>query len=321
MPGVSDLKYKQDLVDLEKPTYQVQPLFEISFTKPLTSKRKYYLALIDADAIHFLNYLHMQVREAINEKARKYHVHMALTRTLNEKLKETAQVIQEHDYNPKQYDHRLGSLPANTPNTDAAFIIGYLQHQLVRLYLEVQACYPNYLSEEALTEEDIYLKYFNHGAFTPSYIKIAERIETAKVKSPVIIEKKEREFTPRLGDFKTPVKGILSYKEIIRTPQRFNSVEESLFIHDYINENHGFTDKHGLKNELAMIYLHLIKKGYFNERSFPGNKKIDNLAIRKFLDHRYGTNLDKQFRTLKDQPELIASFIAEHHWLSSLPIG
>src|SRR5690606_3523222 len=90
-----ELKFKQDLQDLKKAFYQVQPLYEVSFPKALTNKRKYFLSLIDAEATEYLNYIHKQVSESINANAKKYHVHMALTRTLNEKLRETALAIRE----------------------------------------------------------------------------------------------------------------------------------------------------------------------------------------------------------------------------------
>ena len=75
---VSELKFKQDLNDLQKVHYQFQPLYELSFPKALNDKRKYYQALIDNQAIAFLNRLHQSVADGINENAKKYHVHIAL---------------------------------------------------------------------------------------------------------------------------------------------------------------------------------------------------------------------------------------------------
>ena len=77
--------------------------------------------------IEYLNFIHKNVGESINANARKYHVHMALTRTLNEKLREIAQVIQEQNYTPEQYDPQFGALKGNNTASDGAFILFYLK--------------------------------------------------------------------------------------------------------------------------------------------------------------------------------------------------
>ncbi len=51
---VSEVKFRQDLKELTKVYYQVQPNFEVVFTKPLNNKRKYYQTLIDNEAIQSL---------------------------------------------------------------------------------------------------------------------------------------------------------------------------------------------------------------------------------------------------------------------------
>ena len=89
--SVSDVKFRQDLKGLTKVYYQVQPSFEVVFTKPLNNKRKYYQTLIDYEAIQYLNDLHTNVTEGLTENAKKYHVLWALTRTLPQKLKEVNQ--------------------------------------------------------------------------------------------------------------------------------------------------------------------------------------------------------------------------------------
>lgn len=319
LSGFSELKFKQDLQDLKKAFYQVQPLYEVSFPKALTNKRKYFLSLIDAEAIEYLNYIHRQVSESINANAKKYHVHMALTRTLNEKLRETAQAIQEQEYSPDQYDPKFGVLPTNTSTADGAYILFYLKHQLVRLYLEIQDSYPEQLKEEPLTEDDIYLTYFNHTAPNPSHISEAVQIKIASPSNPRITPQSIRSFKALTGDYKDAPKGILPYNAIVKSPSLFASFEESLFQNGYIDEEYKFVDKHGMKNELAAIYHQLIKKGYFNPRTFQPIKPIKEVDIRKFLDHRYQTNLDKQFRTYRQNPEALAEYIDSQYWLTSLP--
>lgn len=318
---VSELKFKQDLNDLQKVHYQFQPLYEVTFPKALTHKRKYYQVLIDDQAITYLNRLHQSVADGINENAKKYHVHMALTRTIHEMLNEIARVIKERKYTPEQYDPKYEKLPDDMQLSDEAFILDYLKHSAVRLFLEIQDTYPEMLKNEKLEEDDIYLIYFNHSAPNPTHMAVAEKISTATPLKYIEAQEKQPDFKPVTYDFRPEVKGVLSYAAIVKTPSRFSMFESKLNEQGYINKQYEFTDNHGMRNELAIIYHHLINKGYFNKRRFPGNKEIKDLDIRKFLDHRYNTNIDKQFRNYRKEPDKIAAFVDAHHWLYNLPFG
>jgi len=317
---LSEAKFKQDLNDLQKVYYQFQPVYDVSFPKPLNNKRKYFLALIEIEAILFLNHFHQQVNDSLNDQAKIYLVHMALTRTLHSKLNEINQVIQDHDYKQDYFDLKFNS-PHVVPSTaDEAFILFFLKHQLVSLYLEVQENYPAYQSSEPLTENEIYLTYFRHNSPEPSCIKKALKIEHISPANPLQNVESSTDFKPIAGDLREEAKGILSYQVVIKDANRFASFEESLRLYDYIDDGYNFTDKHGMKNGLAIIYHHLINKGYFNKRRFPGNKEIKEVDIRKFLDHRYNTDVDKQFRSYRNKPEATAAFVDKYHWLSSLRI-
>ena len=318
---VSELKFKQDLNDLQKVHYQFQPLYELSFSKALNSKRKYYKVLIDTRAIAYLNSLHQSVADGINENAKKYHVHIALTRTIHAMLNDIAKVIKERDYSPEQYDPKYGKLPDDTQLSDEAYILDYLKHSVVRIFLEIQDTYPELLKNEKLEEEDVYLKYFNHIAPNPTLIVEAERIATATPLKFTETREKQPPFVPVAYDFRDTAKGVLPYETIVKTPTRFTHFEEKLFEQGYITNQYEFTAKQGMRNELAIIYHHLINKGYFNKKRFPGNKEIKDLDIRKFLDHRYNTDIDKQFRNYRKEPDKIAAFVDAHHWLYNLPIG
>jgi len=321
MTNVSELKFKQDLGELSKVHYQVQPNFELAFPKPLTNKRKYFQAQIDHEATGYLNDLHTAVSEAVNENEKKYHIHWALTRTLPQKLKELIQVISERGYSKDQFNHQPVSNNTNQQQADESFIIHYLKHQLVRLFMEVQESYPESLKEDPLNVEEIYMTYFNHTEPNPSYINEAVKIQVAKSIKDQETVQSAKPFKAIKEDIRAEAKGILPYSTIVKTATRFANFEEKLHENGYIDENYCFTDKHGLKTELATIYHHLINKSYFNQRQFPGNKEIKDVVIRKFLDHRYQTDLDKQFRTLKGNSDKVADFVDTHYWLSNLPQG
>lgn len=317
--NVSEMKFKQDLNELEKTYYQVQPSFELSFLNPLSNKRKYYTSLIDHEAIRFLNNLHKAVEEAVNDNEKKYHVHWALTRTLPQKLKELAQVLNERQYQEEQYQPKTGLSSQDKVLADESFIIHYLKHELVRLYMEIQEAYPSLLKQDPLSEEEIYYTYFEQTAPQPSVIVEATKKPLAKA-APIKPDSVEAAtFQPISNDVRPEKKGILPFSTIIKNPNRFGSFESKLHESGYIDNDYNFTNKHGAKNELAFIYLHLINKGYFNKRQFPGNKEIKDVAIRKFLDHRYATDIDKQFRTYRNDPDAVADYVDSQFWLTQLP--
>src|SRR5690606_33960864 len=106
---------------------------------------------------------------------------------------------------------------------------------------------------------------------------------------------------------------------IIKDSGRFSRFEEELFSHELIDENYNFKNQHGQIQELAAIFQTLIKKGYFNKRQFPKNKEIKPVDIRKFLDHRYNSNTDKQFRTWANKPDELADFVGSKYWIDKLP--
>lgn len=317
--NVSEMKFKQDLNELDKTFYQVQPSFELSFPNPLSNKRKYYTALIDHEAIRFLNNLHRAVEEAVNDNERKYYVHWALTRTLPQKLKELAQVLNERQYHAEQYQPNTGLSSQDKVLADESFIIHYLKHELVRLFMEIQEAYTGLLKQDPLTEEEIYYTYFEQTAPQPGVIIEATNKPLAKAAPIKTNTVNNSLFQPFSNDVRPDAKGILTFSTIIKNPTRFGGFESKLHEYGYIDDEYKFTNKHGAKNELAMIYLHLISKGYFNKRQFPGNKEIKDVAIRKFLDHRYATDIDKQFRTFRNDPDAVADYVDSQFWLTQLP--
>ena len=211
-------------------------------------------------AIDYLNTVHTNVVDSINDNAKKYHVQWALTRTIPQKLKEVQQVIQQRNCTePRQ-------IQDNSPTGDEAFILFYLKHQLVRLYMEIQEHYPDQLKDEPLTEEDIYLAYFNHSAPSPSYIVEAEKINVSGLATKPKAQTQNTTFRAIQDDVREAAKGILPYATMIKNANRFSSFEDQLFQKGYIDTNYKFTNNHGQKNELAAIYHQLVKKGYFSPR-------------------------------------------------------
>ncbi len=317
--GFSENKFKQDLADVAKVHVKTQTLYEVAFPKAFTFKRKYYRMIIDNEAIRFLNELHTYISESINDKARSFHVDYALTRTLNQKLLDLAIELQKRACEPDDFLPMEGGNTTPTAKADDSYILLYLKHQLVRLYMEVQENFSKLQTYPTLTEEEVYHKFFNEPGPVPSVIEQAEVMISEEMKGQYQEPRKTSKFKPVAADFRPEKDDILPYTEIVKMPDRFASFEQKLFDNGYIDLNYNAIKKHGQKNEMAAIYLLLIDKGYFNNLYFtPKRTVIKPLDIRKFLDYRYQTNLDKQFRELTNHPNEYERIVKSHYWMENL---
>jgi len=316
--GFSDAKFVELKLQLKNEFYAFQPLYQVDFPKPLTAKRKYYHSLIENEAIQYLNDFHQEMSAALNDQEKLYLVNKALTKLLAQKLNETSKVINEHQF----FFSNIAGPAKSTINpgiSDDSYTIQFLKYQLIRLFLEIQESYAGFLKDDPISEADIHELYFSEPAPEKSLISKAVPVNTKLPEGKVIVQKKAAPFTVLKGDFREPAKGILDYKTIIKDDQRFAQFEEQLFSQGFINEHYCFTNKFGLKEEMAKIYHILIAKNYFNKRRFQPNKPILFHDIRKFLDHRYQASLDKQFRSYNKAGDKIADFIRKHRWLDILP--
>ncbi len=292
----SDTKFKQLLSDVKKEYYSTQPNYEIDFIKPLSNIRKYYHAIIEHEAIKYLNGLHSDISEALNKNEKSYLVHFALTKTLSQKIKETAQVIQERKYSPGQFDLSKQNKPTDNSRADESYILHLQKHQLVRLIMEVQDSYTDLLKDEPLTQEEIYYKYFNEAAPDRSFIIDCENIATPIKQKEV---KEEALFKPFYKDLKPILKSKADY-EIVFKPELFGSIESKLYEYGIIDIEYYFLKNKKQSNHslLAAVYHVLIDNNYFRRNIIGTNDKYTDLDIRKYLDERYSVDTSQQFRRL-----------------------
>ena len=314
----SDAKFTELTHQVKKEFYSFQPQYKLVFPNPLTARRKYYHTLIEGEAIRYLNDFHKEMSAALNDEEKKYLVHTTLTKLLIQKLNETSTAINEHQY---FFSNVAGpSKSTGSPNIgDDSYTLQFLKYQLIRIYLEIQYSYNDFVKGDSLSESDIHLMYFSELAPEISVIQESPEIKTQE--SAIKLTKKgpSKPFNPRKGDFRPDKKGILTFKTMIKNPDRFLRFEEELFDHDLINEEYDFSDRHTQKQELAAIYQTLIKKGYFLKRDFQRLKDIKHIEIRKFLDHRYNADLDKQFRSWENNPDGLANYVQDRYWIDKLP--
>lgn len=269
------VKFKLLLQEMEDVPFYHQPLFDVDWDKPINARQSFYLKLIENAGASFLNSFQSELNSAKDIREKNYLIHT--------KLGEIQSFI-------KEWCSVLGNI---TSSKDVAFVFDNLQHQLVRLFMEIQES----KNGDVLSMDEVYEMLFNTSAPNPERIIDAPVIvlsETATIKANEV----NRSFVPIMDDFRAELKGILSYDIIIKNPKRFAEAELDLYFKGFIGVDYNFTHKHGFKNELATIYHEFIAKGYFNPRDFERLKDIKPRDIRKFLDCRYNVNLDKQFRSI-----------------------
>ncbi len=315
----SDIKFKQLLLEVKKQYYTRQPIYEVKFVKPLSNIRKYYHAIIEYEAIQYLNYLHADITAALSDAEQHYLIHIALNKVISQKIKEVALVIQERAYTPEQFD--LSQQPKfNDPSiANESYILHLLKYHLVRLIMEIQDSYQNYLREDALSPDEIYYKYFNETAPESAYIIEAENYPNTAQAVPRAQQKNSKPaFKSIRDDIWEDGKNIYTYNQLITNASRFAQIEEQLYENEIIDSNYQFIDKHGMKKFLSAYYHQLLRKGYFRKRILPGNIIVKNLDARKFLDHRYKTNVDKQFRIWDNDQEGLLKFIETNYWLDNI---
>lgn len=317
--AISEEKFKQLLTGLDKSYYTFQPRYEISFNKPLTAKRKYYYLLIEKASTQYLNSAMDEIAASSNVNERKYSVNASI-KSIVKLLVDTSGYIETYGLNFEN----LQSKGLDKETSDKIYIIQALRLHLCRMYLEIQDNNLDYNKEEAFTYDELNEKYFS-DEIPNSFIKDAPKVKSdnTSVKNNKPTEENKRTFVPQAKDFRENKKKsvVLAYSEIIKNSERFSRFEEALYSAGLINEECEFQDKHGQKQELAAVFHTLIQKGYFQKFKFPGKKPISSLEIRKFLDHRYQSNTDKQFRTWSNEPDKLADFVSKRYWIDKLPLS
>lgn len=315
----SETKFKELLNAVKKEDFSFQPVYELSFFKPLSNKRKYYHALIENEAIRYLNAIYSIFDGAYNDEEKHFWSHDTLNKVIAQKLTETAARISEHNYFLSTLTNPLEKPKADTNTLDEIYILQLLKFQLIRIYLELQTIFNGYLKEDVYTEAELNEIYFKEPLPQESFLIPAKEIHKPLPASQVTAKPQTVQFEAKAFDFRPEKKGIIPYDAIIKDSGRFSRFEEELFSHELIDENYSFKNQHGQIQELAAIFQTLIKKGYFNKRQFPKNKEIKPVDIRKFLDHRYNSNTDKQFRTWANKPDELADFVGSKYWIDKLP--
>lgn len=128
-----------------------------------------------------------------------------------------------------------------------------------------------------------------------------------------------KEFEAVMGDVRPGVEGVLGYEDIVGNKAKFAQLEMELFEHELIDADYRFKRKpHGNVMKMAAVYWVAYQKGYFQKYHFKERRRSSVTAndVRAFFNHRYHTNIDREFRNFKDDDVLDAFLKRSAVWIS-----
>lgn len=309
-----DAYYKEQLLNVKNEYYSFQPRYQCLFEKPLSAKRKYYVSVIENEAIKQLNTFVLDFQNALLDNIKKY--------LFNNALKAITQKFNEIYIRCKKGSYSFERLKAGVEDEneeDEIYIFFYLRTELIRIYLEITEAFNEFATDEFYNEEEVYKKFFKETSPPKDLIIAADNIQQPVPASKMNVEKTSKVFKAMKKDIREPNRKIILYDTIIKNPQYFAQFEEYLFSNELIDNKYNFIEVHGNKLKMANVYCALIKKNYFHPRDFKAKKTITPLHIKHFLNHRYNTNIDKEFRNILANPQNTIDFIANNILIEQLP--
>jgi len=297
-----------------QPTPVVEPWqYKTQFPTPTTVKRRYYYYLIQRQAALFYNAFVTNIQESLNQNEAYYWVQYSLDRVLDGYLREVNRQIENNGWYASLV--RLTGTAAQQPSAEAAYVLQLLKYNLMALYLNVQHLGKAYLDALPLTPDELYEKYFDEATHTAMQIN---RVVTDVPTLTPIPEPPHTSFTPQSRDIRNPAAKVLAFDTVVADREKFARFETALYEHQIIDSQYSFVGTHGNLQLLIVVYLLMLQKGCFAQRLFPKNKPLSPLDVRRFLDHRYQTNTEKDFRRLRGDAAKQQALIDAHFWLSRL---
>lgn len=316
----NDRVWGNKLSELKRSKYSFQPLFEVVLPGKLNNLRKYYSSLIENETIDYLNDFHKEMKNAIIKEERIYLINRALSSKINQVLSDIDKIISQRGYSMEHIININQLSQEDVSFANEAYILFYLKYQTIRIYKELRSFYETLLNVRVLTDEELMFKYFRESVESLSFIIEAEKVEG--LGSIVIHERPKSKpvFTDKPYDFREQKKGVLSYEQMVKNPKLFSIIEEYLYENDIIDKDFIFRESpQGMtKLKFAALVHQMTKLKYFKSIVITSKKKIDDLDIRKFINHRYQTDIDRQFRELKNDEEKLREIIEEDTFIENI---
>ena len=144
---------------LEKVQPERELHYKVDFPAALGAKRSYYRALISNSILNSIKTQDKLIADSHDENERKYHLYVLLEDELPQYFDGLHRIIQEGGYFPRLYVPRDGQVPQGA-EADEAYILDYLKHELIRLYLEVSHHHSAHLKRPPYGHDELYAHYF-----------------------------------------------------------------------------------------------------------------------------------------------------------------
>jgi hypothetical protein len=287
--------------------------YEVDYLPPLNPKCKYYSIQIHNSAVSFFSKFSESFNSALYDDQKKFLVVKALDKQISQKLADTAQVIAQRNYNFSEINR-----PQNSAIRDEIYVIHFIKHYLIWLYLELREIVQEQVTHDYLDEAALYAYFFQEYEFTTRLKEVPDEIKQ-EIKEEQRSRTISKKFKSRPYDFRATAAGIIAFDDIVQNTERFNLFEQELFERGYIDEEYNFiSNKQKSHTErFALIALTMINKGYLRKVNL--GKQITSLQYRKFIQHRYQVDIDRQYRNFEKLPHKVQEFIESHNWLSKLP--
>lgn len=316
----NDRVWGNKLSELKRRVSLFQPHFKVTLPGNLNNIRKYYSLIIENETIDYLNDFHNEMKEAIILEELLFLIKRALGSKINQVLADIDHIITHRRYS-MDYITDLNQLSSERVSfANESYILFFLKYQTIRIFKELRSTYEAILDNDILSDEELMFKYFREGTETLKFISNAEIVKG--LNSVVIHErpKSKPDFVNKPYDFRIAEKGVYSYEQMIKNPKLFSIIEEYLYENDIIDQDFIFKESSlGMtKLKFAALVHQMYKLKYFNSVVPAKRKKIDDLDIRKFINHRYQTNIDRQFRELRNDEEKLSETIEKDSFIGSI---
>jgi hypothetical protein len=328
MPWIQPSHHDDIYVPLIDKVVSIDPpmdlLWSFKFGQPFNGMSRYYCKLIDRDKLKVLHDVNKMLTDKKINGAQREFLFKDLLQQLDFRIKYAGRILDSLRLGTWVLDvHNLSAMADSVMETNF-FICQYLRLSLIQIWGELRSYFGN-MSGTLMLMEGL-PKIHNLHAFGIESAEAghavldgpregvagSERLHYAKALEPA-------HFVAVMGDIRLQAEGIIPYGYIVKVPVKFAWVEEQFYKERIINAQYSFCGRHGCKNMLTAIYFLLIAKKYFKSVNDLTGQKITPIDIVRFLDHRYGVELETQFHLMKKEVEKRDRLIESKEWLRNLP--
>lgn len=284
--------FREKLEAMHRPRLTVQRRWAIKSTLAYSERHQWYKAMIEQDETNFCNHFLGRMELETDAAHQQYLRHMAMSK-LAWLMKEAQQLplrLEELPANPETETHPLASKRQKLEEQD---ILAQLKACLAGLYLEVQATgTEDDAGFPALDEHTIYHYHYLEAPPVEPML-----LPATPIVLPLPVKVEPEAFIPLRGDRLHQTGLKVSFADIADADKLF-ALEEKLFEHAVIDRQSRFIkNKANSHNKLMAVVYHVIAEaGIFRKTTVVSKILIQPNHIRAYLDKRYETNLQQEFR-------------------------